>query len=226
MKKDINTLETKVSEIEGLPFLHRDVVEMKNGLGGYDAMSVQEIAETLEYDYVDHFNYMSNEYFELDPAIVVEMENEAQEMLEAPDFPMDTMKFNVNDLKNKEKVGCLSWHTIRCAPETAKTEEGLRAYMEKRFGDVDYVVVPSLTDLFFYLLKKDYLTDGFAPVDHSEYLEMKYMARRMVAKLDEMGKCVVCNTNDRITGRTWFDYVYLGSELAEMVTLLNPCMIA
>ena len=62
--------------------------------------------------------------------------------------------------------------------------------------------------------------------DLSEYLEMKYMARRMVAKLDEMGKCVVCNTNDRITGRTWFDYIYLGSELAEMVTLLNPCMIA
>lgn len=223
--KNVNVLEG-IDEIfagikerlDLLPNLHRDVIEMSFGLDGGGPMNCRDIAFELRGEYID-----------LTPEIVGMVQTDGLRMLRLVDKRNDWTGSTGKDY-DPGKFPHLSWNALdlmhSVVGHAADKTEDIREYLRKRYADSDYVVIPTLRDLYEYNGDATVFQDDTVKPSAGELEELKEYMADVVEILEEMGKIPL--PNKKVNGScapTILDYSYLDMETAVKIVLSNPRLV-
>ena len=198
-----------------LPTLHRDVIEMSFGLDGGSPMSVKDIAWQL-----------GEEYLDLTPGVEVVklIQEEGLRMLKHTDKKDEWKPGTESKDYDPSGFAFLTWSQLdNYIPikRSADSINEIREYLRKRYADSDYIIIPTLRDLYEY--------DGFPWEEDnpmpgaSEYQSLQNDMIKIVDLLEGMGKILLPNRkiHDNTVASLILDYSYLGIETAEKIVLFN-----
>ncbi len=198
-----------------LPELHRDVIEMSFGLDGGSPMNIKDIAWQLREEYID-----------LEPEFIEAIQKEGLRMLrdlsKKDEWTVDP------EARDYDPAGLthLSWkrldNMLIGIGNSGNMINELRERLRTGFHGTDYVVLPSLRDLYEYNGDPIGFPEDAAKPTVAEFENLKEDMCTAANLLEAMGKILLPKrTVHGNYGPTILDYSYLGMEMAEKIVLFN-----
>ncbi len=199
--------------VDQLPELHRDVICMGFGLDGGSPMNAKDIAFVLQGEYID-----------LTPEAVEAVQKEALRMLRFAGA--DDHKPHPGS-KDYDPSGYahITWKTLdNMGSDIRDCSIGeIREYLEKRYAGDDFIVIPSLRELYEYdgnPLGAPY--DDFAKPSVHKLEQLKEDMNNVATLLEQLGKKLL--PDRRVSDHTSpliLDYSYLDMDMAKRIILEN-----
>ena len=198
-----------------LPELHRDVIEMSFGLDGGSPMNIKDIAWQLREEYID-----------LEPKVVEAIQKEGLRMLR--DLSKKDEWIVGNEAKDYDPAGFthLFWKRLDSMligiRNSGDMINELRERLRTGFHGTDYIVLPSLRDLYEYDGDPIGFPNDAVKPTVAEFENLKEDMCTAANLLEAMGKTLLPNRKlNGNCGPTILDYSYLGMDMAEKIVLFN-----
>ena len=200
-----------------LPDLCRTALECKYGLGELDPVDEREIAYIIH----DENNIHMTE--ELVNGILSDALHMVQDDTEP--FP----EINVEDsLPDNAKYAKIFWDHIDKYLWHLADEAQLEKKLREEYGDKDFVIIPTMDDLYLADLREPHPCPGDEDIklyNRSDVETYFGLANIIVRKLDEMGvPCITWGTYYKgvISPISFYDYAFLEKDLIMKVIHDNP----
>lgn len=195
-----------------LPELHRDVIDMSFGLDGGSPMSIEDIAFELRGEYID-----------LTPEVIKLIQEEGLRMLRHTG-QKDEWVIGP-EIKDYDPSGFahLTWKELDHMGNIVDKFEETKKYLREHYAGSDYIVIPSLRELYEYDGDAIGYFDGAIKPGAAECDSLKNDMYNVANLLESMGKILL--PDRKLYGDSAapcvLDYSYLGVEMAERIVLFN-----